>query len=78
VPAPSAKPEWQLHQEHDETITRILTETGCLDEQRRLRRWLGRVVVPRIEAAGHTSTYFYDCHCRTASTTPLAPRPRTR
>ena len=66
MPTAQPKPDWQRHQEHHETVTRILTETGCLDAQHRMRRWHGPKVIPLLEAAGHSSTDFYTCRCRTA------------
>ena len=61
------KREWELRKQHEEDISRILEETGCLDSKGRLRTWKGPLVAPLIEAAGHCpGRRFEDCRCRRA------------
>jgi hypothetical protein len=54
---------WQLHERHDRDIRRILTETGCMDAQGRLRAWHGRTMLAALAEAGHDAVLFDQCSC---------------
>ena len=57
-------PQWQLHEEHDYDVKRILTECGCMDKKGRLRRWKGPLVSKMLKEMGHDSIGFGDCICK--------------
>jgi hypothetical protein len=58
--------EWQLRQKHYENVRRILAENGATDSNGWIRKWDGPVIVPALEAAGHTSLGFTNCVCARA------------
>ena len=55
---------WELREKHDTDIHRILLDTGCIDQKGRVRRWVGKLVIPALEARGHSSCCFDSCCCR--------------
>lgn len=56
--------EWEARQKHHEDTTRILTDGGFMDSQRRIRAWDGSVIWPQLAELGHYSMDFNKCKCK--------------
>jgi hypothetical protein len=54
---------WELMQKHQDEVTKVLQDTGCMDSQGRIRVWRGKKTLADLEAVGHSSVTFDKCIC---------------